>query len=106
MSRVMPGAHAVSRPGVLSRAASSLWETLRAWRARRSPTLIGWACVGLFALFSALMLLWQVRAGPAAQLLAVPGATPPGTWSVSGKVSALLTFVISATTFCAWSIGI
>jgi hypothetical protein len=45
------------------------------WRARRSPTLIGWACVGLFALFSALMLLWQVRSGPAAQVMAIPGVT-------------------------------
>ena len=45
------------------------------WRARRSPTLIGWACVGLFALFSVMMLLWQVRSGPAAQLMAIPGVT-------------------------------
>ena len=33
-----------------------------------------WPCA-LFAAFAAAMLLWQVRAGPAAQLLAVPGAT-------------------------------
>ena len=43
-------------------------------RARRSPSLRGWACVALFGSFAALMLLWQARAGPAAQLLAIPGA--------------------------------
>ena len=49
-----------------------LWGT---WRARRTPALIGWTAVALFVVFATLMLLWQVRAGPAAQLLAVPGAT-------------------------------
>ncbi len=43
-------------------------------RARRQSSLRGWACVALFGAFAALMLLWQARAGPAAQLLAVPGA--------------------------------
>ncbi len=51
---------------------------LGTWRARRSPALIGWAAVALFVTFATLMLLWQVRAGPAAQLLAVPGATALG----------------------------
>ncbi|WP_271299708.1 AcrB/AcrD/AcrF family protein [Sphingomonas sp. CV7422] len=54
---------------------------LGAWRARRSPALIGWSAVALFVTFACLMLLWQVRAGPAAQLLAVPGATLLG-WIV------------------------
>jgi len=46
------------------------------WRARRTPeALVGWACVSLFAAFAAAMLLWQIRAGPAAQLLAVPGVS-------------------------------
>ena len=44
------------------------------WRARRAPTLTGWAAVAAFVTFATAMLLWQVRAGPAAQLLAVPGA--------------------------------
>ena len=43
-------------------------------RARRDDRLRGWACVALFGAFAALMLLWQARAGPAAQLLAIPGA--------------------------------
>jgi hypothetical protein len=36
--------------------------------------MVGWSAVTLFTLFACLMLLWQTRAGPAAQLLAVPGA--------------------------------
>ncbi|WP_267382035.1 AcrB/AcrD/AcrF family protein [Sphingomonas sp. GC_Shp_6] len=45
-----------------------------AWRARRAANAIGWAAVALFTGFACLMLLWQARAGPGAQLLAVPGA--------------------------------
>ncbi|WP_267394793.1 MULTISPECIES: AcrB/AcrD/AcrF family protein [unclassified Sphingomonas] len=45
------------------------------WRARRGAALIGWTAVALFVAFATAMLLWQIRAGPAAQLLAVPGAT-------------------------------
>lgn len=45
-----------------------------AWRARRGPNVVGWAAVALFTLFACLMLLWQARSGPAAQLLAIPGA--------------------------------
>jgi hypothetical protein len=44
----------------------------RAWRTER---FAAWATVALFVTFATLLLLWQVRAGPAAQLLAVPGAT-------------------------------
>ena len=40
----------------------------------RAGNRLGWAAVTLFTLFACLMLLWQARAGPAAQLLAVPGA--------------------------------
>ena len=46
-----------------------------AWRARRGPQAVGWAAVALFTAFACLMLLWQARAGPAAQLLALPGVT-------------------------------
>ncbi|MBM3927535.1 MAG: AcrB/AcrD/AcrF family protein [Sphingomonadales bacterium] len=45
------------------------------WRARGTAAFARWLPVALFAAFATLMLLWQVRAGPAAQLLAVPGAT-------------------------------
>ena len=42
------------------------------WRRHRS---VKWVPVALFTSFACAMLLWQVRAGPAAQLLAIPGAT-------------------------------
>lgn len=46
------------------------------WRSRREPdSILRWAVAGAPALLAALLLLWQARAGPAAQLLAVPGAT-------------------------------
>ena len=48
----------------------------RAARARGEAA--GWWPAALFAAFAAAMMLWQVRAGPAAQLLAVPGATALG----------------------------
>ena len=44
------------------------------WRTRRADNVVGWASVLLFVAFAAAMLLWQMRAGPAAQLLAIPGA--------------------------------
>jgi len=46
-----------------------------AWRAKTADQLVAWVAIGLFTAFAGAMLLWQVRAGPAAQLLAVPGAT-------------------------------
>ncbi|MDC7811666.1 AcrB/AcrD/AcrF family protein [Sphingomonas koreensis] len=47
-----------------------------AWRARASAVrLTSWIAIGLFTAFAGAMLLWQIRAGPAAQLLAIPGAT-------------------------------
>jgi hypothetical protein len=46
------------------------------WRHRRDePKLALWATTAAPALLAASLLLWQSRAGPAAQLLAVPGAT-------------------------------
>jgi hypothetical protein len=46
------------------------------WRHRRDEArLIAWAAPAALALLGASLLLWQSRAGPAAQLLAVPGAT-------------------------------
>jgi hypothetical protein len=46
------------------------------WRHRReTDRLIVWSAVAAPAVLGAALLLWQARAGPAAQLLAVPGAT-------------------------------
>ena len=45
------------------------------WRLRREPEeLVRWGSAALLALLAASLLLWQSRAGPAAQMLAVPGA--------------------------------
>ncbi|WP_084253537.1 hypothetical protein [Sphingomonas pituitosa] len=52
-----------------------LGALLAVWNARRSPKLVGWVAVALFTAFAAAMLLWQMRAAPGAQLLAVPGIT-------------------------------
>jgi hypothetical protein len=45
------------------------------WRNRATPIAAAWGVTLLFSIFALAMLLWQTRAGPAAQLLAVPGAT-------------------------------
>jgi hypothetical protein len=49
---------------------------IRLWIHRRDPErLIPWLAVTAPALLAAALLLWQTRAGPAAQLLSIPGAT-------------------------------
>ena len=48
---------------------------LAVWHARRTPMLVGWAAIALFTGFAGAMLLWQMRAAPGAQLLAVAGIT-------------------------------
>jgi hypothetical protein len=46
------------------------------WRSRRDPQrLVVWAGLFLLGLLAAALLAWQTRAGPAAQLLSIPGAT-------------------------------
>jgi hypothetical protein len=58
------------------------------WRSRRdSAALVRWAAVAAPALLAAALLLWQSRAGPAAQMLAVPGATGLA-WLVLPKLEA------------------
>ncbi|WP_174297682.1 AcrB/AcrD/AcrF family protein [Sphingomonas bacterium] len=52
------------------------------WRARGAALRTAWVPVLLFDTFAALMLLWQARAGPAAQLLAVPGVTALAWWLI------------------------
>lgn len=49
------------------------------WRNRRDPDRFAtWSAIAALAAIAALLLLWQTRAGPAAQLLAVPGAAALG----------------------------
>ncbi|MDB5722053.1 MAG: AcrB/AcrD/AcrF family protein [Alphaproteobacteria bacterium] len=56
------------------------------WRERRDPDRLAlWAATAAPALLAALLLLWQSRAGPAAQLLAVPGATALG-WAIIPRI--------------------
>jgi len=56
------------------------------WDARRdSERLWAWATVGLMMLFSTALLFWQLRAGPAAQLLAIP----PAAWAAHRLIAAI-----------------
>ena len=49
---------------------------LMIWRSRGVPErLIAWATIALFAAAGVGLTAWQTRAGPAAQLLSIPGAT-------------------------------
>jgi hypothetical protein len=62
---------------------------LTLWRQRLHPAEFArWVAVAAPALVAALLLLWQTRAGPAAQLLAVPGAAALA-WFLIGKAQAL-----------------
>ncbi|WP_313539616.1 AcrB/AcrD/AcrF family protein [Sphingomonas sp.] len=65
----------VAVPVAIVAALGLLGALLAVWTARRSPKLVGWVAVALFTAFAAAMLLWQMRAAPGAQLLAVPGIT-------------------------------
>ena len=53
------------------------------WRARGSETVYSWSSILVMSLFSVGMLFWQVRAGPAAQLIGVTGAAFLG-WHLVG----------------------
>lgn len=58
------------------------------WDARRDgERLWAWLTVGLMMLFSTALLFWQLRAGPAAQLLAIP----PAAWAAHRLVALALT---------------
>jgi hypothetical protein len=50
----------------------SLWAT---WKSRSEGRFGAWAPVALVSIVSLLLVLWQTRQGPAAQLMGVPGAT-------------------------------
>lgn len=47
---------------------------LAIWRLRGTRDAAHWAPVTLFGLFATALLFWQIRTGPSAQMLAVPGA--------------------------------
>lgn len=56
-------------------AAGLIGTALATWHAWRTERFAPWATTLLIAVASCLLLLWQTRAGPAAQLLGVIGAT-------------------------------
>ena len=63
------------------------------WRHRRDESkLVAWGVTAAPALLAALLLLWQSRAGPAAQLLAVPGATALVWLTVASRLMLVRTF--------------
>ena len=67
---------------------------LTLWRVRRDPAaLVTWSAIAALALLPAVLLLWQSRAGPAAQLLSIPGATALA-WFLIGKADALPNVVL------------
>jgi hypothetical protein len=53
------------------------------WRARHEEAVYCWSSIVVLSLFSVGMLFWQVRAGPAAQLIGVTGAAFLG-WNLIG----------------------
>lgn len=58
------------------------------WRARHVPDrLAAWGVIALFSWFATALLLWQTRAGPSAQLLAVPGVAALG-WAILPRLAA------------------
>jgi len=57
------------------------------WRARGTETVFSWSSILVMSLFSVGMLFWQVRAGPAAQLIGVTGAAYLG-WHLLGWFAA------------------
>jgi uncharacterized protein (DUF697 family) len=76
----------ISLPVVALPIMGLIGATLALWRARGTALFAAWATPALLGLFSAAMLLWQTRAGPAAQLLAVPGAAALG-WAILPALS-------------------
>jgi hypothetical protein len=64
------------------------------WRTRADlPRFIPWAAAAAPALLAVLLLLWQSRAGPASQLLAVPGATGLAWFAIGAVRSSRLMLV-------------
>jgi hypothetical protein len=65
------------------------WQTRRRLvaegRSLAEPVMVGWVCVALFTAFAVAMMCWQVRAGPGAQMLAVPGAVAL-VWTVGPRL--------------------
>jgi hypothetical protein len=63
------------------------------WRLRGDARFPAWAVIALLAGFSTALLLWQTRAGPGAQVLAVPGAAALA-WVLASWTRASRAFVV------------
>lgn len=50
------------------------------WRLRGTRAAAEWAPVTLFGIFAFALIFWQIRTGPSAEMLAVPGATVVAWW--------------------------
>jgi hypothetical protein len=77
----------VAFPVVVMPVVGVLGAAIAAWRARGTALGGAWVTVLLFVTGAALLLLWQARAGPAAQMLAVPGAVALG-WLLIPRLQA------------------
>jgi hypothetical protein len=61
--------------GTLALPVAGMIGTLLAlWQARGAQKFGSWATLAMFMLVAAALLIWQVRMGPATQLIAIPGA--------------------------------
>jgi hypothetical protein len=61
--------------GTIALPIAGLIGTLLAlWQARGTPRFSAWAAISLFMVAAFALLIWQVRMGPATQLVAIPGA--------------------------------
>jgi len=71
----------------------AIWAT---WRARGTTAFGNWLPMAVLTVFSSLLLLWQTRAGPSAQLLAIPGAAALGwtflPWAARHRLMAVRVF--------------
>ena len=64
-----------------------LGSLVACWRFRRdNDALWAWGTVGAMTLFAFLLLFWQIRTGPAAQLMAIPAAA----WLAAAAAEAVL----------------
>ncbi|MET0240285.1 MAG: hypothetical protein ABW184_10360 [Sphingobium sp.] len=91
--------------------AGGLSALIACWAHRRDRArLWGWAMVLLMILFSSALLFWQIRAAPAAQLLAIPPIAWAA-WAIAAviirgpwpqRAAALLAVVPMALVFCAY----
>ncbi len=68
---------------------------------RDSERLWAWGTVALMTLFALALMFWQIRAGPAAQLLAIPAVAWAGygalEWLVAGSIGERIAAAVAAT---------